>query len=899
MAAEARPDATMTKTRFAFLAMALAFGLVAVTARAQLKVLPEQGGRIGLGLMLRHLTNAGIYMETTAHPDDENSGLHAMLNRGRGYRTTLATATRGTGGQNEIGPELGESLAVLRTEELAAVHRWDGTEQYFARAIDFGYSFSLEETFEKWGKDAILGDYVRLIRMIRPDVISAMRPDGEGGGQHHQASARITGEAYTAAADPSRYPEQITQGLRPWQAKKLYYNLGFGARSAAPGVKAVAVNTDVYDPLLGQTYAEIGSEARANHKCQGMGQLFVLPGPSIMQYRLADTTIPGEADKTETSLFDGIDSSLVGLAQFVKGPAPEPLRTGLAAIAREVDRAQRTYDTQSVAAVEAPLLAGLAAVRALLGQLGSIGIGEDAAYEIGLRLQTKEHEFEQAAMLAHGLRVDVLADDGLVVAGQPVKVTVIVANRGASAIDIKRIALDGFDGDAGCKPGTIAASAVYRCEATVRVPGDARLTTPYWKPVPGAERYEYEPDAPFGAPFRPTPFQATVDLELAGSAVMLVSPVQYRYEGNIFSGEKRMELQVVPRFSVRPVPDIAIIPIGAARDAKAGREIRVTVTSGAKGPSSGIAQLVLPAGWNAQPASAPVEFAREDEAQTIRFTVTPPPSVKPGGYQVRAVVSESGRAYGDGYLVIEYPHINRRQRIVPAETTVKVVDVKVAPGLRVGYIMGVGDQVPPAIQQLGVQLDLLDSDTLAWGDLSRYDAIVTGVRAYERRADLRANNQRLLDYVKAGGTLIVQYNKFEFNEAQYGPLPAKVSSNRVTDENAPVQVLVPDDPVFNYPNRIGDAAWAGWVQERGLYFLGEKDPAYIDLVQLEDPFPYNKGMKRGALVEAKYGKGRWIYVGLGLWRQLPAGTDGAYALLANLLSVSKAGAAPAPPKPVR
>jgi len=360
-----------------------------------------------------------------------------------------------------------------------------------------------------------------------------------------------------------------------------------------------------------------------------------------------------------------------------------------------------------------------------------------------------------------------------------------------------------------------------------------------------------------------------------------------------------MELQVVPRFSVRPVPDIAVMPLGAAGDAKAGREIRVTVASGAKGRSGGTAALSLPAGWAASPARAPIEFAREDEAQTLRFTVTPPASVKPGSYAVRAAVSDGSRTFDSGYEVVEYPHTNRRQRIVPAETTVKVIDVKVVPGLRIGYVMGVGDLVPPAIEQLGAQVDLLDGDALAWGSLSRYDAIVTGVRAYERRADLRAHNQRLLDYVRAGGTLIVQYNKFEFNEAQYGPLPAKVSSSRVTDENAPVRVLVPDDPVFTRPNRISGAAWAGWVQERGLYFLGEKDPAYIDLVEMEDPFPFNKGARRGALVAATVGKGRWIYVGLGLWRQLPAGTDGAYALLANLLGAGKAGAAPAQGRPVR
>ena len=887
----------MTTKRLAFLTAGIALALLMVAPRAQLKVLPEQGGRIGLGLMLRHLSNTGIFMESTGHPDDENSGLHAMLGLGKGYRTALATATRGTGGQNEIGPELFEALAVLRTEELAAVHRWDGSEQYFARAIDFGYSFSIEETFEKWGKDAILSDYVRLIRAIRPDVIIAMRPDGEGGGQHHQASARITAEAFRAAADPSRFPEQIKEGLRPWQARKLYHSQGFGARAAAPGVKVVAVNTNVYDPLLGQTYAELGSQARSSHKCQGMGQLLALPGPAGMQYRLADTSIAGQADKAETSLFDGIDSTIAGLTNYATGQAPEPLKSGLAAIAKEVDRARRAFDTQETAATGPPLLAGLAAIRTLLRQLGGMGLEESAAYEIAFRLKVKEHEFERAAILAQGLRVDVLADDGLVVAGQPIRVTVIVANRGVLDVAIKQIALDGFDGEASCKPDTVAASSVYRCEANVRVPADARLTTPYWEPLKDAARYEYEPDAPFGAPFRPTPFRATLDLGLSGHDVMLDAPVLYRYEGSIFSGEKRMELQVVPRFSVRPVPDIAIIPIGAAKDPKAGREIRVTVTSGMKGRSSGRAELLVPTGWSVAPASGPVEFAREDEAQTVRFVVTPPQAVRPGEYRIRAVVADESQPFGLGYEVIEYPHISRRHRIVPAETTVKVVDVKVAPGLRVGYVMGVGDQVPPAIQQLGVQLDLLDADTLGWGGLSRYDAVVTGVRAYERRADLRAHNQRLLDYVNSGGTLIVQYNKFEFNEAQFSPLPAKVSSNRVTGENAPVQVLVPEHPVFTFPNRIGDAAWTGWVQERGLYFLGEKDPAYVDLIQIEDPFPFNRGMKRGALVEAKVGKGRWIYVGLGLWRQLPAGTDGAYALLANLLSVGRAGAAPAPVKP--
>jgi hypothetical protein len=301
------------------------------------------------------------------------------------------------------------------------------------------------------------------------------------------------------------------------------------------------------------------------------------------------------------------------------------------------------------------------------------------------------------------------------------------------------------------------------------------------------------------------------------------------------------------------------------------------------------------AGWRVVPATAPLTFAREDEAVTTRFAITPPASVKAGEVAVSAEVVSGSAANGSGanaepavgYQVIEYPHIQRRHKVIPAVARVKAIDVAIAPGLSVGYIMGVGDQVPPALLQLGARVTMIDPDEMAWGDLSKYHTIVTGVRAYERRADLRANNHRLLAYVENGGTAIVQYNKMEFNQAQYGPYRAVVSNDRITDEHAPVKVLVPTHPVFTYPNRIDESAWKGWVQERGLYFLGARDPKYVDLVEMEDPFEFNRGVKRGALVEARSGKGRWLYVGLGLWRQLPSGTDGAYRLFANLISLGK------------
>jgi hypothetical protein len=311
----------------------------------------------------------------------------------------------------------------------------------------------------------------------------------------------------------------------------------------------------------------------------------------------------------------------------------------------------------------------------------------------------------------------------------------------------------------------------------------------------------------------------------------------------------------------------------------------VTVTNQQKGPANATVTLTAPAGWQMAPSSVPVTFSREDDQATVKFMVGPSGTPKPGAYPVTAVVMANGESSSMGYQVVEYPHIHRRLVPERAETDVKVIDVTIAPGLKVGYIMGVGDRVPEAIEQLGAEVTRIDADELASGDLSRYDVIMTGVRAYERRADLRANNLRLLAYAEQGGTVLVNYNRAEFNQAQYGPYAAKTGSDRVTDENAPVDVLVPDHPVFTTPNRIGADAWANWVQERGTYFMAQRDQRYVDLIRMTDPFPYNAAPKTGALVEAKYGKGRWIYIGLGLWRQLPAGTEGAYKLLANLLSL--------------
>jgi LmbE family N-acetylglucosaminyl deacetylase len=890
--------------------------------RLSFSIVTPDSGHVALGLAIRRLNVSATFMQAPAHPDDETNALFALFTHGMGFRSVDVQNNRGEGGQNEIGPELFRDLGVLRTSELVAAHRIDGAEQYFTRAIDYGYSFDPEEVINKWGRDAIIGDYVRLIRTLRPDVLVTMNIQGRGGDRAHEATTLLVREAYRVAGKAAMYPEQIREGLRAWQPRKLYFAAGFGVMGGAgrggrggtqppppsgvPGVKSTRVNTGAYDELLGRTYAEIGADAHSNHKCQGTSGLPALPGfgggrggAGGGQYQLVDSTIPDEMQKDETSLFDGIDTSLAGLARFAGANPPDALTAGLAAIVDPAQQAKKAFDAGDDRGTAAPIAAGLAAVRGLRAQLGSMRLSESARYEIDYRLQIKERDYQDAVIAANGLSFDAVADDGLVIGGQPVRLSLVAVNHGASDVVVSDVTIAGFDGAPSCAAGpasVLTMDAVYTCSATGRVPQNAKLTTPYftddyWKTPSNPAINIFEPGVRFGVPFAATPFRVTFHVKAGGADVTRELPVEYRYVKDIYNGDKRMELNVVPAYSVRVTPPLDVIPAPAAAK-PAAREIHVTVTNGTKGAADATVRLELPAGWSATPASAPISFAHEDESLSARFQVTAPAQVKPGAYTLRAVVTSTAfgnERFASGYQEIEYPHIQRRQIIKPAETALKIVDVKIAPGLTVGYINGVGDQVPPAIEQLGAKLTFIEQDELAWGDLSKYDTIVTGVRAYERRGDLRAYNQRLLEYADRGGTVIVQYNKFEFNQSQYGPYPASVSGNRVSDENVPVNVLVPDHPVFNFPNRIGPAAWANWVQERGLYFLGDKDPRYVDLVSMTDSFADNPGVKLGSLVEAKVGKGRWIYLGLGLWRQLPAGTVGAYQLLANLLSLPKTG----------
>lgn len=895
--------------------------------RMKFSLTSDDSGHLALGIALRKLSVSGTFMQAPAHPDDETNALFTSFGYGMGLRVVDVQNNRGDGGQNEIGPELFRDIAVLRTSELVSAHRIDGAEQYFTRAIDYGYSFDPQEVINKWGEKDIVGDYVRLIRTIRPDVVVTMNIQGRGGDRAHEATTILAHEGWLAAGDPSKYPEQIAEGLRPWQPKKLYFAGGAGViggpnagggrggrggpaagatppaaapAPAAPSSPLTPVNFAAYDTLLCRTYQDIASDAHSNHKCQGTGGLPALPGVANGRgggrggggYALMETSMPGQKGKQETDLFDGIDTSLTSIAQYAGANPPAALTAGLSNVLALAKKAQASFAAGDDAATAAPVEAGLSAIRTLRASLPSMSLSASANYEIEFRLKNKERDYENAVIATHGMTFDAVADDGLVIDGQSVKVTAIAQNRGASDVSITSVTVAGFGAPGQCVLGALKKDAAGSCSADLQIAKDEKSTTPYfsdnyWKHPENQAIQIFAPGVPFGVPFAPSPFRVTFHIKAGNVEVTKELPVEYRYVKDIYFGDKRMELNVVPAFSVRLSPGLAVVPAGPK---PTERDIHVTVTNGTKGAAKATVALDVPAGFKVTPATAEISFGHEDESLSASFKVTAPANAKNGEYTIRAKVtspSVSGE-FSDGYQEIEYPHIQRRQVMKPAETSLKVVDVKTVSGLNVGYIVGVGDQVPPALEQLGAKVSFIEPDEMASGNLSKYDVIVTGVRAYERRADLRAYNQRLLDYANRGGVVVVQYNKMEFNQSDYGPFMAKVSSNRVSDELVPVKIMAPQDPVFNFPNKIGPATWANWTQERGLYFLGDKDPKYIDLVSMTDSFKDNPGEKLGSFVEAKTGKGRWFYLGLGLWRQLPAGTEGAYQLLANLISVAKA-----------
>ena len=845
----------------------------------------EDRGAMGLSQALKRLDIVASVLHTGAHPDDEVSAFLAWLARGQGVRTAYLSATRGEGGVNLVGSELFEALGVIRTEELMAARRLDHAEQFFTPNYEFGFSKSADDTFTKWSHDEILGDYVRVIRYFRPEIIvsrfTGTPRDGHG---HHQVSGIITQEAFKAAADPNRFPEYG----KPWQAKKLYLNRtgndpddrdnsnnpnsanNPSNRNNQPNPEnqpGIRVNVGEFDSDLGRSYYEIAAEGRSMHRSQGQGRAQET-GPSLTRLQLVQRTV-NVSD--EAPIFAGVLYKLPDLAQLDSN-----LSADLAGLEQRVEAIRRKVNLLHPGEIVPDLAIAVKELQRIRSKSGN--------EHVRFLLDKKEDDFQEALRIAAGLVMDVLASDDTVVPGQEFNLTISVTNGGSYNFpDLQAVTDLPADWDAVYDGATGSLNAGQRLDQKykVKVSSTADFTQPYWLRQPRrGDRFVWpsSPDGTLPEDAQLLPTRAEVNYQ--GTTIVMKKTAEFRRVDRIY-GEQRTPLKVVPALSVSLSPGITIVPL------KGNRQKELTVTLENQNPAAVTADvsLITPAGWTVSPASRTVSLSRQGEKASLLFVVSVPPVA--GDFEIQAVAKSGGQELKSGYTAIAYPHIETRYIYSPAESKVEVIDVATTV-TSVGYIEGTGDAIPDALRQLGISVTFLSPKDIATADLSKFPAIVLGVRAYAVRDDLRAYNKRLLEYVANGGTLVAQYNRgSEVGSLQIGPYPMTMpnvnqnNQERVTHEEAPVKILAPSNPLMNTPNKISDADFDGWIDERGTFFLRTWDPKFVPLLETHDP---GEPPHEGGLVVGKYGKGTYIYTGLSFFRELPAGVKGAYRIFANLVS---------------
>jgi hypothetical protein len=798
-----------------------------------------------------------------------------MLSRGQGARVALLTLTRGESGDNAIGPELFDGLGLIRTEELSVAGRFYGLDrQYFTSVADYGYSKRLDEALQKWGKEYVLGEVVRAIRIDRPLVlISRFQGNPRDGHGNHEAAGLITREAFTAAADPTRFPEQIAAGLHPWQPLKIYMG---GVRENEDWT--VRVDTGTYDPILGDSFQSIGGRGLSFQRSQNSGSFTSRPGPSVAYYRRLDSVVAAAAK--ETSFFDGIDTTIPGMYRALRRTAPPEAGALLAAIDREVSSAVQAFKMNDPSASAPALARALAATRA-----AAKGLAGDP--DIVHLLLIKAEQIQQAIDASLGIAFTAVAQvAGPLVPGQRFEVAAQFTNRSAISVTSPAIALAAPDGwtvtSQGTTPARAAANEPIVLSFAVTAPDDARLTRPYFTRASIQEpRYTVIDSAQMHRPFAEPVLSAIARYHVDGVPVEHRVPAT-RLEPNLPYGSITRVLDVVPAIAVTLSPRQAALPLAAADKTI---RLRAEVINNRDGASEGTLALRLPSGWTAAPATHRFQFARAGERAFFAFAVAAP-SLDARAYNIEAVATAKGRDYREGYDVIRHRDLETRYLYRAASAVVSGIDVKIARGLKVGYVMGVGDAVPSAIEQLGAEVQLLGAQDLASADFGTFNAIVTGTRAYAVREDLRTYNSRLLDYVKNGGNLIVLYNTPpEFAPSRYAPFPGELprAAEEVSEEDSPVEILAPDAVVFNSPNRITKGDFDRWVEQRGSKFWSTWDSAYTPMLSTSDQ---GQPPQKGGWLHAKYGKGHYTYFAYALHRQLPYGVTGAYRLLANLLSLN-------------
>ncbi|RZM30189.1 MAG: LmbE family protein [Pedobacter sp.] len=803
--------------------------LILLSGSLQAQVIPQlNAAEIKQGLESLEVTGSVLYM--AAHPDDENTRLLAYLAKEKKVRTGYLSLTRGDGGQNLIGTEQADLLGVIRTQELLAARRMDGAEQFFTRANDFGFSKNPEESFKVWDKQKILGDAVWVIRNFRPDVIIARFPeDSRAGHGHHSASAILAREAFSAAADPKQFPEQLKY-TTVWQAKRMVWNtFNFGtSNTTAPD--QLTIDVGGYNALLGKSYGEIAAESRSNHKSQGFGS--AKQRGSALEYFSPVAGTPAKKD-----LFEGIDFSLNRYPQLAKAQQ----------LLKELNQ---NYQVSNPAHSITGLLQLRTAVKGL---------------------PFKHQLLDELILACAGLFIETTAPRQAYALHDMIPVQVQAISRIPAASEMKITIQTTKDPS----PKTLIPN--QQLVFTEQVSTDQiGLTQPYWLEKKHAVgRYEVDSLSKLGSPENQAPSLGNLIVTIGNQQLSIRRPIVYKSTDPV-RGELYQPLTIAPPITVTLAEKAYVF------NGNAEREVSVVVRS-FKDNSSGTVTAQVPSGWSVTPQSLPVKFDKAGEEQTLNFKLKPAGATASGTFALS--VNTDGKTYHQGYLPLSYDHIPVQTLFPFSDARLERLDLKIA-GKRVGYISGAGDLTVPALRQIGYDVTVLTESQVLTADLSVYDAIVAGVRLYNVNEHISTMQSHLMDYVKNGGTYVVQYNvNSPLRISELGPYPFKLTRDRVTEEDAVVSFLAPESPLLNFPNKITTKDFEGWVQERGIYFTTAMDPKYTAVLSMHDT---GEQPNSGSLIVADYGKGKYIYTGLVFYRELPAGVPGAYRLFVNLLSAGAA-----------
>lgn len=834
------------------------------------------GGLVVVDRALAKLTRHCRLLVIGAHPDDEDTALLSLVGTGIGGEAAYLSLSRGEGGQNLLGTELGEGLGLVRTGETLAARRLEGTRQYFTRAFDFGYTRSLDEVFERWPREILQEDAVGVMRRFKPQVLVAVFPADERAGHgQHQAAGVLAIDLFTLGEDPDdRFPELTAVGLPPWSAATLYRRVWWGGEEATHPFSLAAI-----DPFSGRSLRQVAAASRSMHRSQDMGTLQPLGrGSGGLRW------LGGKAAPSTENGFMSVDTRLAALASHLpEGELRTHATAQLQRIATLAEETRRTLAPLTLDAAVDPLVRMVMSLRELVAAVRG-EIEGPAAVIVADLLEEKLEVAAAALAAAAGVAIDALSDRETVIPGASLAVTAQVWNSGRQSVIVREVGLAGEPGWS--VPDTAErdddpAAGIEQWRFEVAVATAAAPTLPYFvrRPRQG-DLYDWRQVAAEvqGEPLHGPPLTARFALEIAGAPIQLEREVVYRYRDQAL-GEVRRPLRVVPAVEVAVEPELILWP----RQATGSRTVEVTLRSNAEAPVRGRLELSSAIDW---PRLAPRRFEIDEPrgARAVTLELPRPVAFEATRLELSAIaVLDDGRRFDAHFPVVQYPHVRPLPRRLPARVVLQMLDLELPDLQRVGYIRGASDRVPEILLEVGLPVEMLTAAALTGGDLSRFDVIVVGSRAYETEPVLGEVNSRLLQYVRDGGHLVVQYQQYQFVAGGYAPYPLEIGRphGRVTDEEAPVRVLQPRHAIFVRPNEIADSDWRGWVQERGLYFAASWDPAYTPLLAMADA---GQPEERGSLLVARLGRGTFVYTGLSFFRELPAGVPGALRLFVNLLA---------------